>query len=65
MNSQQVLLRLVRGGGVWVAALGVLAGVSGCGDGGSTTAASTEPQAQTITQSDIVLPSSVQVVTAK
>lgn len=70
MSSRQVSLlqRAVRRGGLWVALAVAVEAMAGCGDGGGTatsTAAAVSPTAQTITQSDIVLPSSVQVVTAK
>lgn len=70
MSFRQVSLlqRAVRRGGLWVALAVAVEAMAGCGDGGGTaasTAAAVSPTAQTITQSDIVLPSSVQVVTAK
>lgn len=66
MESQ--VCRIARLVGI-VIGLGALPGFLGCGGGGSS-AGSAPPVAQTpsaapITQSDIVLPSSVQVVTAK
>ena len=40
-------------------------GLAGCGDGGGAVSAETPVTSQTVTQSDIVLPSSVQGATAK
>lgn len=65
MDSQ--IRRIARLVGIGIG-LGALAGLLGCGGGGSD--GSAPPVVQTpadspVTQSDIVLPSSVQVVTAK
>lgn len=52
--------------GVVIVAWAACLGLTGCGDGGGIAAASSTPTAaEPVTQSNIVLPSSVQIVTAK